>query len=137
MFFLFLMMLGLFLSSLSSNDFPKGFLYFHIISLLFILSSFFISYQFEIKDDYLIYQILFLNKAFYKRVIKPEQITKITFARYGWATKGAIIKIQNQLSVRIYRLEPKNVFFDLNEFATRNSIPTVKTKDYLILERMR
>ncbi len=85
----------------------------------------------------MVYQILFLKKTLYKRVIKPEQITKIKFARYGWATKRAIIHTKNELSIRIYRLEPKNVFLDLYEFANRNSISTVKTKDYLILERMK
>ena len=135
--FFFIMTLGLFILNFSTSNFPKEALYFQVITLLFMLFSLFIRYQFEIKDGYLIYQFLFLRKTLYKRIIYPNQIKKIKFVRYGWATKGAIVQIKNQLSIRIYRLEPKNVLLDLYEFATKNSVSTVKTKDYLILERMK
>ncbi len=46
----------------------------------------------------------------------------------GRATKGAIIQIKDELSIRIYGLEPKSVFLDLLEFANRNSILTKKNK---------
>lgn len=137
MVFLFVMTVVLLLSNIIGNNFSKGLLYFHIIILLFSLFSFFIQYKLEIKDGYLTYQFLFIERPLYKRVIHPYRITNIKFVRFGWSTKGAIIQINKGINIRVFNFEPNNVFLDLLDFANQNSISIQKTKDYQILERMK
>ncbi len=135
--FLFALMVGLLITNVTGDNFSKELLYFHIVSLLFLIASFFIRYKLEIKEGYLIYQLLFLETSLYKRMIHPSQITQIKFVRFGWATKGAIIQSKKGLNIRIFKLEPNNVFLDILDYAFIHSIPIKKTKDYQILEKMR
>ncbi|EPD53270.1 hypothetical protein HMPREF1210_01001 [Paenisporosarcina sp. HGH0030] len=135
--FLFAMMMGLLISNITGFNFSKGLLYFQIVVLVFLVVSFFIRYKFEINDGFLTYQPLFLAIPLYKKVIYPNQIIKIKFKRLGWTNKGAIIKIKKGFNIHVVNFEPDNVFIDLINFTNKNSISILKTKDYLILEKMK
>ncbi|MGM9929232.1 MAG: diguanylate cyclase [Bacillus sp. (in: firmicutes)] len=121
--------------SISTNDFAKWLLYFQIIFSLVIFGSLFIKYKFEINEDYLTYQILFLKWPIYKTRISPHQTIQITFKRISWYTKGAIIQVKKGVNIRIVNFAPNNIFIDLIDFANKNGISYSKTKDYCILEK--
>lgn len=135
--FMFVMMLGLLFTNVTDTNFSSGLLYFHLLIIVFLLTSLFIRYKLEIKDGYLTYQFLLLETPLYKRIIHPLEITQIKFVRFGWATKGAIIQTKKGLHIRIFKFEPNHVFLDILDFANHHTIPILKTKDYQILERMK
>lgn len=115
----------------------RGLLYFQIVVLVLILVSFLIQFKFEINDGYLTYQILFLVMPLYKKVIYPNQINQMKFKRIGWTNKGAIVQVKKGFNIHVVNFKPNNIFIDLIDFANKNSISFFKTKDYLILEKMK
>ena len=119
----------------SINDYSNWLLYFQIIFALVILGLLFITFIFEINEDYLEYRILFFNLPLYKTSIYPNQTIQIKFKRVNWYTKGAIIQVKKGFNIRIVNFSPSDVFKDLIDFANKNGISYSKTKDYLILEK--
>lgn len=110
-----------------------GLLYFHIIIAIFLLLAFFVNYKLIIEEGCLIYEIFIFTLPLYKKVVFPNQISKILFKRTGWARKSSIIKVEKGFNIRIV-LFPDGVFADLIDFAEKNEIVIVKTRDYLILK---
>ena len=104
-----------------------------IVAVVFAL----IRFNFNIHDDYLIYEILIFNKSIVKQRISPEDISQLKFTRVGWAKKAAKINVNKGINVRLSVLEPPKAYDHLIEFAKKHDITIVKTKDYLILERMK
>lgn len=50
-----------------------------------------------VSEDYLTYEIVIYKITIFKKVVYPNQITKIKFIRTGWANKGAIIKVKKRV----------------------------------------
>ncbi|RDW15880.1 hypothetical protein [Oceanobacillus chungangensis] len=94
-------------------------------------------FKFKINDDHFVYRILFYNKLIFKKEIYPDQIEQLRFIRVGWAKKAAIIKIYRGKNIRLAVITQPNAYEHLLEFAEKHDISIFKTKDYLILERMK
>ena len=104
-----------------------------IVAVVFAL----IRFRFNIHDENLIYEILIFNKSIVKQRIFPKDIIQMKFTRVGWAKKAAKIKVNKGFDVRLAVLEPPIAYDHLIDFAIKHDITIVKTKDYLILERMK
>ena len=104
-----------------------------LVAVVFAL----IRFRFNIHDENLVYEILIFNKSIVKQRIFPEDINQLKFTRVGWAKKAAKIKVNKGINVRLAVLEPPKAYDHLIEFAMKHDITIVKTKDYLILERMK
>ncbi|MGB3261990.1 hypothetical protein [Paenisporosarcina sp.] len=104
-----------------------------LIAVVFAL----IRFRFHIYDENLVYEILIFGKSIVKQRIFPEDISQMKFTRIGWAKKAAKIKVNKGFNVRLAVLEPPKAYDHLIEFAKKHDITIVKTKDYLILERMK
>lgn len=113
----------------SSSLFLLGF----IVAVVFAL----IRFRFNIHAEHLVYEILIYNKSIVKQRISPEDISQLKFTRVGWAKKAAKINVNKGINVRLAVLEPPKAYDHLIEFAKKHDITIVKTKDYLILERMK
>ncbi|MEC5425250.1 hypothetical protein QGM71_17330 [Virgibacillus sp. C22-A2] len=110
-------------------------LFLSILLLTIILASF--RFKFTIHTDHLVYQIFLFNKSIIKKEIYPDQINQVKFIRVGWAKKAAIIKINKGINIRLAVLEPQKAYEHLIEYAEIHDITIFKSKDYLILERMK
>lgn len=104
-----------------------------LVAVVFAL----IQFRLNINDENLVYEILIFNKSIVKQRILPEDVNELKFTRVGWAKKAAIIKVNKGINVRLAVLEPPEAYDHLMEFAMKHDITIVKTKDYLILERMK
>lgn len=71
----------------------------------------------------------------FQRNLSPTDINKVVFKRYGWATKGATLKLHKGFNIRIVQFTPNDVTTQLEKFAINNTISITKSKDYLLLER--
>jgi hypothetical protein len=109
------------------------YLLFLLVTVVFAL----IRFRFKIHDENLVYEILIFNKSIVNQRIFPEDINQLKFTRVCWAKKAAKIKVNKGIDVRLAVLEPPNAYDHLIEFAKKHDITIVKTKDYLILERMK
>ncbi|WP_277585212.1 hypothetical protein [Psychrobacillus antarcticus] len=106
-----------------------------ILLIIFSIISFSTKSEFIINQDKLDYVIRSYHyKVFHKKLF-PDDIDKIVFKRYGWATKGASLKVHKGLNLRIVQFIPKDVMLQLETFAVNNNISINKSKDYLLLER--
>jgi len=118
------------------NDFGRFSSLFLIVLLVGIVLAL-IRFRFSIHDDKLVYEILILNKTIVKQRILPKDINQMKFKRVGWAKKAANINVNKGFNVRLAVLEPTIAYDHLIEFANKHDITIIKTKDYLILERMK
>lgn len=106
-----------------------------ILVIIISIIGFSTKSEFIISQDKLDYVIrIYHYKVFHKK-LSPDDIDKIVFKRYGWVTKGASIKVQKGLNLRIVQFIPKDVMHDLENFALHNNVSFSKSKDYLLLER--
>lgn len=85
----------------------------------------------------MVYQISLFNKSIIKKEIYPDQINQVKFIRVGWAKKAAIIKVNKGNNIRLAVLEPQQAYDHLIEYTEIHDITIFKSKDYLILERMK
>lgn len=118
-------------------DYYGGSLGFYFLVLLLVLVLALIRFKINIYDDHLLYEILLVNKSSVKKRVFPEEINQMKFTRVGWAKKAAIIKVNKGINIRLADLESPIAYDHLMEFAEKHDIPIVKTKDYLLLERMK
>lgn len=121
--------------ALYSADSPFSYSFF-ILFLIFILAAIFMNFRLAIKDGYLSFEVLLFNFTVYKKEANHEQIESIKLKRVGWASKSVIVKNKRGLNFRITNFQPTEIYGDLIEYAEKYDIPTSKTKDYLILEKM-
>ncbi|WP_117170121.1 hypothetical protein [Paraliobacillus sediminis] len=70
-------------------------------------------------------------------LVEPKHIDSVKFKRIGWGKKCVIVKNNTGLNFRISNFDPEIIYNDLLAFANAYSIPITKTKDYLILERLK
>ncbi|SHM39213.1 hypothetical protein [Gracilibacillus kekensis] len=108
---------------------------FQLIIVTFTFLCLFISFQVQIKDHSIDYQILFLKWTIYGNNIKPDQIRIIQFVRVGWTTKNATIKRRKGLPIRFIAFQPHRLYQELEQFAIAKQIPFIKSNDYQTLER--
>lgn len=106
-----------------------------IFLLLFGVICIFIKTKFVINQDNLNYQTMVFRFTVFQRNLSPAEINKVVFKRYGWATKGATLKLHKGLNIRIVHFTPNDVTTQLERFAINNTISISKSKDYLLLER--
>ena len=111
------------------------YLFLSILLLTIIVASF--RFKFTIYPDSLGYQMTLFNKSIIKKEIYPDQINQVKFIRVGWAKKAAVIKVNKGINIRLAILEPQKAYEHLIEYAEVHNITIVKSKDYLILERMK
>ena len=114
-----------------------GSFYHYLIVLMIAVLFALIRFRFNIHEEVLVYEILIFNKSIVKQRIFPEDIIQMKFTRVGWAKKAAKIKVNKGIDVRLAVLEPPIAYDHLIDFAKNHDITIVKTKDYLILERMK
>ncbi|KPH74529.1 MULTISPECIES: hypothetical protein [Bacillaceae] len=110
-------------------------LFLFILLIAIGLASF--RFKFTIHTDHLIYEILLFNKPIIQKEIYPDQVNQLKLIRVGWAKKSAIIKVKKGINIRLSVLEPQEAYEHLIGFAEKHDIMIFKTKDYLILERMK
>lgn len=111
------------------------YLFLSILLLTIILASF--RFKFTIHPDRLLYQIILFNRSIIKKEIYPNEIKLVKFMRVGWAEKAAVIKVNKGINIRLAVLEPQKAYDHLIEYAEIHNITMVKSKDYLILERLK
>ncbi|PSL41783.1 hypothetical protein B0H99_10126 [Planomicrobium soli] len=109
----------------------------YLLFLLIVAVFSLVRFKLTIYAEKMVYEILLVNKSIIKKKILPIHINQMKFIRVGWAQKAAIIKVKKGINVRLVVLEPPKAYDHLIEFATIHDIPIAKTKDYLILERMK
>ncbi len=119
------------------SDYYGGYSSQYLSVLLVAVVFAFVRFRLNINDENLVYEILIFNKSIVKQRIFPEEINELKFTRVGWAKKSAKIKVNKGINVRLAVLEPPKAYDHLIEFAKKHDIAIVKTKDYLILERMK
>ena len=106
-----------------------------IMLIIFSIIGFSTKTEFIVSQDKLDYVIrIYHYKVFHKK-LSPGDIDKIVFKRFGWATKGASLKIHKGINLRIVQFIPKDVMHELENFALNNNVTISKSKDYLLLER--
>ncbi|MUK87814.1 hypothetical protein GMD78_05285 [Ornithinibacillus sp. L9] len=108
-----------------------------ILVLLIAVGIASIRFKFKIMDEQLVYEILYFSKSIIKKEIYPSQIIQLKFIRVGWAKKAAIIEIDKGINIRLAVLEPPTAYEHLLKFAEKHDISILKTRDYLILEKMK
>lgn len=131
--FIFIILLSV--PALYFADSPSTY-YFFIPLLTFILAAIFTNFKLKIKDGSLTFEVLLFNFTVYKKEVNHVQIESIKLKRIGWASKCVIVKNKRGLNFRITNFYPPEIYSDLIDFAEEYNIPTSKTKDYLILEKM-
>lgn len=119
------------------TDYYGGTLSLFFLVLLLAVGLASIRFKFKIHDDHLVYQLLLFNKPIIKKEIYPDQINQLKFIRVGWSKKAAIIKVNKGINIRLAVLEPQKAYEHLIQFTDKYDITVFKTKDYLILERMK
>lgn len=116
-------------------EFPDGILFFSIFVCMFNILVILIQFKLRIEEKYFSYQIVLLTFPIYEKVVYPNQIIQMNFKRYGWMTKGVLIRTLKGFNIRIVGFEPKDhVIEELLQFAIENDISISKSKDYLLLE---
>ena len=119
------------------SDINVGSRVLYVLIVLLATVLLFISFKFSIHNDQLVYEILLFKKPIVIKRIYPEEIKYLKFIRVGWAKKAAIIKMKKGINIRLALLEPPKAYDHLIEFAETHEVAIVKSKDYLILERMK
>lgn len=133
-FMFFLLMILLLLQT--KAEFP-WLLYYIIPFAVFILATIFMNFKFKIHDGALDFQIRIFTLAIYKRKINHNQIKGMKFKRTGWGKKCAIVQSHKGFNFRITHFKQEIIYNDLIDFANDYEIPIFKTKDYLILEKLK
>ncbi len=96
-----------------------------------------IRFKLEMNKDHFVYHMQFFQITLFKRHIYPGQIKQLKFVRVGWNEKGAIIKVNKGFNIRLIVLDSQRAYDDVMGFAHDHEIPIFKTRDYLILEKMK
>lgn len=119
-----------------NRNYPEVY-YFLIPLSIFTLATIFMKFKLKIGDDSLTFQILVFNLTIYKKEVHYNQIIRMKFKRTGWAKK--CVNVQNKMgfNFRITNFNSENIYHDLIDFADKHKIPVSKTKDYLILEKLK
>lgn len=110
--------------------------YFSIGFIIFLIIALFIQFQVKISDDSIYYEIFIFRFSLYKKEVSYDQIRAMKFKRIGWAKKSVVIHTERGLHLRIHHFTPDSIYNELLDFAELHHIPTEKTKDYLILEKL-
>lgn len=82
-------------------------IFWSVFLLLFGVISFFIKTKFIINQDNLNYQTMIFRFTVFQRNLSPTDINKVVFKRYGWATKGATLKLHKGFNIRIVQFTPQ------------------------------
>lgn len=114
----------------------EGNLFFiQIFITVFAVLLLFFRYSFSIHKDYFTFQTYYLSFRISQRIISADRIKRIVCKRVGWNQKAAVIYVRNKIPLRIFLFKPDTLFIELLEFAEKNDIEVIKTKDYLFMER--
>ena len=109
--------------------------FFSFLLLIIGLIGFKARTEFVISQDELNYILSIFGFILFHKKLSSSDIDQISFKRFGWFTKGAILKLHKGINVRIVQFIPKDVMFQLENFAINNDVSIIKSKDYLLLER--
>lgn len=121
---------------LTSRDHPEMY-YFLIPFSIFILATVLMQFEFKIGAGSMTFKILILTLTIYKKEVHFNQIVGMKFKRVGWGKKCVIVQNNKGLNFRITDFHPKKIYNDLIGFANEHDISIFKTKDYLILEKLK
>ncbi|MFZ3578763.1 hypothetical protein [Virgibacillus sp. DJP39] len=132
-----LLILSLFIFIILNDLIDYGGAYSLLLFGAFALLLIPLQFRFRINKDHLVYQILFFNLSIFKKEVYPNQIVKLKFTRIGWAKKCTLIHMKKGINIRIADFEPKDILVQLINFANTNNIAVDKTKDYLIIEKLK
>jgi len=113
---------------------PNIYAYAFVMVIIVIAAS--IRYKFTIHNDHLMYEMTLFKRSILKKRVIPDEIKQIRFVRVDWAKKAAKIKLHKGLPIRLAVLQPVEAYDHLLAFSDKHEIQIVKTKDYLLLERM-
>jgi HJR/Mrr/RecB family endonuclease len=91
--------------------------------------------QLTITSNHLEYKIKFFRFTLYRKTLTSEKIKKIKFARIGWSTKNAVVKVRGGFNFGVAHFYSEQLIGELEEFALANNIEIQKTRDYLLLEK--
>lgn len=133
----YVMILMMLITIFPSIDGELWMLYYLIPFALFVLISRFLDFRLEVADGCLTYKIRVFTFTIYHKTVSHQQIKMMTFKRAGWSQKCVIVKHDKGFNFRILNFTPKNIYDELMEFGSRYEIPMNKTKDYLLLEKMK
>lgn len=107
-----------------------------VLCLAIASLSGFIQYQVRIDCGMVHYEVLFFKWNIYRRILAPENIHDIRFNRYDWCKKGAVIRMKDKKRIRLIHFKSNELMERLETFANLYNVDAVKSKDYLLLERM-
>ncbi|WP_107838924.1 diguanylate cyclase [Metasolibacillus meyeri] len=108
----------------------------YAVLLLLLLVFMWVRYTLVLQEDTVTYTIQLFGLTLYKKRVQAKDIVRVTFKRFNWATRLAVIKTSNGLPIRVALFKPEVVFQDLVTFCDEYDIAYTKTKDYRILEKM-
>ncbi|WP_430787496.1 hypothetical protein VBD025_16615 [Virgibacillus flavescens] len=117
------------------NESSRFSLYFVSLTLIMLFLAI-IRFTFKI-NDHLEYRIMFFHICIYKKEISPDQIVQMKFKRTGWSQKMAAIQLKKGLGIRVIDFKPETVHENLIRFAEKHDVSVSKSKDYVILEKLR
>ncbi|WPK12646.1 diguanylate cyclase [Lysinibacillus louembei] len=106
------------------------------VTLLLLLMLIFLKYTFTIKNNTITYTTTLFGQILYTKEVQAADIVRVTFKRFNWATRLAVIKTSKGLPIRVALFKPETVFEDLTIFCKDYNVPYTKTKDYQILEKL-
>lgn len=106
------------------------------VTLLLLLMFIFLKYTFTIKNNTITYTTTLFGQTVYTKEVQTADIVRVTFKRFNWATRLAVIKTSKSLPIRVALFKPETVFEDLIMFCKDYGVPYTKTKDYQILEKL-
>lgn len=104
-------------------------IYFLYALFVFVLIGALVKYEFNIEDTSVKFKILLFRIPIYVQTVRHNEVIQIKFKRFGWY-KGAKIKVKGKPNIRLSRFQPTKIYSDLNNFASKYNINTIKTKDF-------
>lgn len=105
-------------------------------NITFIANAYIFEIYFTIKDNTITYTTTLFGQTLYTKEVQATDIVRVTFKRFNWATRLAVIKTSKGLPIRVALFKPETVFEDLIIFCKDYDVPYTKTKDYQILEKL-
>ncbi|WP_186580360.1 hypothetical protein [Aquibacillus kalidii] len=108
----------------------------HIVLIAYLILCLFIQFKIKIVESSISFEIRIFSKLIYRKEICPNQIVGMKFKRVGWSKKCVVVQTSKGFNLRIVNFYPEKIYDDLIDYANEYDISILKTKDYLILEKL-
>ncbi|MFA9456711.1 hypothetical protein ACERJO_08030 [Halalkalibacter sp. AB-rgal2] len=99
----------------------NGFQYIAYASIILFLAFLTISYEFEVKEDRLLYRTLIIRKVIGTRELQVTDIKKISFIKFAKRTL-IVIHPKKGFRIKLKRFEPAGLSEEMLEFSNEHNI---------------